>query len=240
MPVYFARQGVTGNVKIGFTADVTKRMPQLQSGQLIPLLLMRLLAGSAVDEKALHRRFADHAIGGEWFRFHPDMSGALGMADLPMPRIGRYGKHNWPDTALGYRRALHHEIIEIIGGPLEFARRCHARPWLISEWAIHKEHWSAALILLAEKGRADITRAMLEAAEAAAYEEHQKQEEDAARRKTLRVEAEWIRRHPGIPPWWSVSPENRALLPETLLRIVSSNDLTIPPTPSAAKPERAA
>lgn len=49
MAVYFLRQGVTGNVKIGFASDITKRVKQLQTGQAQRLLIMRLaiVGGSA-------------------------------------------------------------------------------------------------------------------------------------------------------------------------------------------------
>lgn len=72
MAVYFI-QDAFGHVKIGHSADPAKRLASLQVGNSAGLYFMRILDGGERTERWLHRRFADRAISGEWFRFHDDM-----------------------------------------------------------------------------------------------------------------------------------------------------------------------
>lgn len=57
--VYFA--GRNGHIKIGYSTAVEARMRNLKA------TLLGQFEGSIADERATHRRFADFAIGGEWF-----------------------------------------------------------------------------------------------------------------------------------------------------------------------------
>lgn len=216
MAVYFLRQGVTGNVKIGFASDITKRVKQLQTGQAQRLLIMRLVAGETVaDEKALHRRFSHLSIGGEWFRFHPDMMGDLGMADLPVPTIGTYDKsHNWPATPDHYETRLHREILEILGGRSDFARRCGMKPWdtMATGPIIAPSCWAAAIVLLRERGHPHITLEMIVAAHDASQAAERSQKDARKKREAIEREAYWIKGNPGVAPWWDVAEENKPLL----------------------------
>lgn len=67
--VYFIRSGETGLVKIGWTAgDAEKRLKDLQTGNGESLRLLMQTPGTQRDEKALHRRYAEYHVRGEWFR----------------------------------------------------------------------------------------------------------------------------------------------------------------------------
>lgn len=82
MPVYLARFGALGPVKIGHSKSVQTRLDAIQSRLWDDLHLFRLLEGNANDERALHKRFASLRIRFEWFHFSSEMTGDLGLHDL--------------------------------------------------------------------------------------------------------------------------------------------------------------
>jgi len=70
--IYFLQAGT--RVKIGFTTgSVVKRRKSLQTGCADPLILRGVIPGSQSLEKALHRAFAEHRKGGEWFDLCPEI-----------------------------------------------------------------------------------------------------------------------------------------------------------------------
>ena len=79
--VYIVRSRATGLVKIGFSRDPARRLDELALRHG-PLDLLLVLAGDRADEKALHRRFAGHAVGHEWFRCSRELESFVG-AVLP-------------------------------------------------------------------------------------------------------------------------------------------------------------
>lgn len=212
MSVYFVRQGLLGNVKIGSTDNIVQRMRSLQTGQPVRLRLMRLFDGSASDEKTLHQRFKETAISGEWFRFHEDMLKDVGLREIEPPQIGRYGKNNWPEGAYKYHLALNAEILDAIGGADELARRCGVPPWKVGESYIQIEWFGAVLLVLNERGVQGVTYQMLADANNAAVDHKQELKEKQKERDALEREARWIRLNPSISPWWEVLPGNRSLL----------------------------
>ncbi|WP_327594735.1 GIY-YIG nuclease family protein [Streptomyces chartreusis] len=58
-------------VKIG-TGDPARRLSQLQVGTPFPLNLLWSCPGDRALEKALHARFAEYRVRGEWFEFPAD------------------------------------------------------------------------------------------------------------------------------------------------------------------------
>lgn len=82
MPVYLARFGALGPVKIGCSMNVAARLDHLGSRLWDTIHLLRLLDGDMKDERALHERFAAQCIRGEWFHYVPEMMGNLGLVDL--------------------------------------------------------------------------------------------------------------------------------------------------------------
>jgi hypothetical protein len=73
MPVYFARAGNDGPVKIGTATDVPARIAELQSGNHEVLSVVRLMDGGRRLEAWLHHHFARLRIRGEWFQYDPAM-----------------------------------------------------------------------------------------------------------------------------------------------------------------------
>jgi hypothetical protein len=70
--VYFIG-GETGPVKIGYTIAPLERLAAMQMGCPIKLSILAKVEGTVADEKAYHRRFAEHRSHGEWFERHPDI-----------------------------------------------------------------------------------------------------------------------------------------------------------------------
>ncbi len=69
--IYFVRRG-DGRIKIGFTAkDAQKRIAGLSTGAG-SLDLLATLEGGRDAERALHERFAEHRVEGEWFAISAD------------------------------------------------------------------------------------------------------------------------------------------------------------------------
>src|ERR1017187_10363786 len=65
--VYFI--AADGAIKIGYSADVSKRMAQLQTGAACKLRLLAVYHNvTNATEKRLHAVFSEHRLEGEWFR----------------------------------------------------------------------------------------------------------------------------------------------------------------------------
>ena len=64
--IYFVEGGDL--VKIGMAEDVPARVARMQTGSPIQLRLLGSMPGDRDVERALHRRFRDLRVRGEWFR----------------------------------------------------------------------------------------------------------------------------------------------------------------------------
>lgn len=64
--VYFVKN-TKGLIKIGSTMTVIERIKQLETGASEELTLLAQIDGSTATEAALHRRFAEYRVHGEWF-----------------------------------------------------------------------------------------------------------------------------------------------------------------------------
>ena len=71
--VYFIQQGDNGPIKIGYSADPQRRLQSLSTASPYPLRLLGVVDGDMALEQALHHRFADHQLEGEWFAPTPDL-----------------------------------------------------------------------------------------------------------------------------------------------------------------------
>ena len=65
--VYFI-QDFEGHIKIGHAADVYTRLAIIQNGHARAVRLLGVEAGGAARERALHARFRNARLRGEWFR----------------------------------------------------------------------------------------------------------------------------------------------------------------------------
>lgn len=66
--VYFIQAGENGPIKIGMSLDPVKRMACLQVSRNEKLRLLAVMVGGRSSEKALHQRFKNLRLSGEWFR----------------------------------------------------------------------------------------------------------------------------------------------------------------------------
>ena len=82
--VYFVQNRGNGHVKIGYSADVRKRVASLRVSSSDPLSLIRVIDGGRKTEAWLHKRFDSHKIQGEWFSFHPDMLDVIAPDEVPI------------------------------------------------------------------------------------------------------------------------------------------------------------
>lgn len=87
MPVYIVRRGPEGPVKIGLTsaAAADGRLVKMQVDCAEPLTILRMLEGGRQTEVALHARFKELRLRGEWFRFSEEMMGDFGLPDFNRP-----------------------------------------------------------------------------------------------------------------------------------------------------------
>jgi hypothetical protein len=83
--VYFISDGV-GHVKIGYSVDVQTRLREIQAHNAFPLTVLAVLKGGSEVERALHERFAEHRVRGEWFRLAPEIIEYLRGLPKPRPR----------------------------------------------------------------------------------------------------------------------------------------------------------
>lgn len=65
--VYFVRAGDHGFIKVGVAVDVAARIRELQTGNPTKLVLLGTIVGDRSLEAAIHRRFRDSRVRGEWF-----------------------------------------------------------------------------------------------------------------------------------------------------------------------------
>ena len=76
--IYFI-QDTAGNIKIGHANDVKGRFRSLQTAHATKLHLLATIPGNVDDERKLHKRFAAHRLGGEWFRPAPELLALIGV-----------------------------------------------------------------------------------------------------------------------------------------------------------------
>ena len=65
--IYFIKNVVNGQIKIGFADSPNKRLADLQTGSTDKLVLIRAIDGDKTTEADLHAKFAVHRLQGEWF-----------------------------------------------------------------------------------------------------------------------------------------------------------------------------
>lgn len=72
--VYFIACSETKRCKIGYTrSDVNRRMKGLQTGAAGELCMIAKHPGTPETERAIHARFADQRLHGEWFEMSEEL-----------------------------------------------------------------------------------------------------------------------------------------------------------------------
>lgn len=65
--------GFANYIKIGWSTNIRGRLETLQLGVPEALKLYGIITGERRTEPRLHRRFADHRLRGEWFRYEGEL-----------------------------------------------------------------------------------------------------------------------------------------------------------------------
>lgn len=77
MSVYFVTCRAANAVKIGHSVDPHARLPEIQLGCPLPLTLEAMLPGARDEEVAMHWRFSEHRLHGEWFEITDTMEAII-------------------------------------------------------------------------------------------------------------------------------------------------------------------
>ena len=83
MAVYFIRNPGSDHVKIGYSSRPSERLQALRTASATDLVIEVVLPGQGAEEAALHRRFAEQRLRGEWFVWSGPV--AEFVAALPAP-----------------------------------------------------------------------------------------------------------------------------------------------------------
>jgi hypothetical protein len=86
--IYLVLAAELGRVKIGHAADPYRRLQFLQTGCPTKLELIGVTDGDNSVERALHQRFADDHVHGEWFKFSAAIEAYAGTLAKPI-KCGR-------------------------------------------------------------------------------------------------------------------------------------------------------
>ncbi len=85
--VYFVEAVGSGLVKIGFTTNLQERLRHMAIGNPTELRLLKTVGGGRREEAHLHRRFAIHRKGGEWFALDPLRAHIEALESLDVPIV---------------------------------------------------------------------------------------------------------------------------------------------------------
>ena len=66
--IYFLYAKKANTIKIGFTREPIKRLIKLNAFSPEPLQLIKLVLGTMLEEKKIHRQFQGIRLHGEWFK----------------------------------------------------------------------------------------------------------------------------------------------------------------------------
>lgn len=81
--VYFIQAGFSGDIKIGFSYNIEKRLKVLQTSHSEKLRILAALNGDRIVELELHQRFGSYRKKGEWFEPHPELMQFISVLIAP-------------------------------------------------------------------------------------------------------------------------------------------------------------
>lgn len=128
--IYFVLNASRKAVKIGYSANVVRRLNGLQTSSPDKLKLLGVCPGSRSEEVELHVRFATLHIRGEWFRADPELlatAKAMCAAHRLHGRCPRCGKPNADLYESSRIDGFVCEGCELPGGLPATLRRSHAQ-----------------------------------------------------------------------------------------------------------------
>ena len=101
MSVYFATIREQNVVKIGCSFDPDTRLKELQVGCPFTVKIEATLPGHITEEQALHRRFADDRLRGEWFTITPMIEAIMAeakKAEAARPKVPQIDPPGFPES----------------------------------------------------------------------------------------------------------------------------------------------
>lgn len=78
MAVYFIRDAKLPEVKIGYSYSPERRLKALKSEYRRELQLLKTIYGYRAEEAALHRKFKQYRLHGEWFQLTGELVRFIG------------------------------------------------------------------------------------------------------------------------------------------------------------------
>lgn len=129
--VYFIRDEISGNIKIGVAIDPKKRLLELQTGASGSLTILHTETGDSRHEMGLHKRFAEDRIRGEWFR----------PSDALMAYITRDHKDESKSLEISEPRNLRSYDCPLVGHYFHTFKPCE-----IEGRPAKRVHWQAQVI----------------------------------------------------------------------------------------------
>lgn len=100
MSVYFATIREQNVVKIGCSFDPTTRLKEIQVGCPFTVKIEATLPGHHAEEQALHRRFADDRLRGEWFTITSMIEAVMEqarIAEAARPKVPQIDPPGFPE-----------------------------------------------------------------------------------------------------------------------------------------------
>lgn len=83
--IYFI-QSPDGAIKIGTSIRLTERIKQIAVDANIEvksLLVLAVMNGAYAEEQAIHAKFEEYRIRGEWFKPNPELTSFMAMEGRP-------------------------------------------------------------------------------------------------------------------------------------------------------------
>lgn len=139
MTVYFIQAG-SGPVKIGWSANVPRRLVKMQADNHELLTILALVAGDQSVEASFHERFAQHHLRGEWFVAAPEILHEASKHPVPAP-----------PTRKRLPRKKFADLIDRLGGTASVANRLGVADNTVANWRERgiSWRWRAQLSLIA-------------------------------------------------------------------------------------------
>lgn len=136
--IYFIVAPDAQRCKIGFSADPRSRFCKIKVDSPVLVELRAVCAGSPADEKALHQRFRDARIAGEWYSLTPELNSHI-------DGISKNGLH-LSNMQLRRNDSRSGSIINKLGGVKSVGAICGVAESTVHRWTYPKPKGTGGVI----------------------------------------------------------------------------------------------
>lgn len=123
--IYFAQAGEGAPVKIGYAANPTKRLTELQTAHYEVIRMLLVIDGDERHEAFLHEKFAALRLRGEWFRPASELLTFIAKPE-PLPEM--------PERVSRQRSPALMAALASVGGVSALAAATRVTRQAISQW----------------------------------------------------------------------------------------------------------